>query len=335
MTIQQIRESLVSVFQPNLLVKLIAIIWDALTASAPVQHLLLTGFAGLGKTRLATIVGDILTEKEWKFHVVPVGVTLSQLKSLLIQDCTSFANKNCFFFDEVHSLKKEVREFMKCMLDLGGSNKSVTICDSKGTEFTLELSCYNFMCIMATNQALSDTALKGGAGRLTELKLLPYSLEDRVSIFASLWEVYAPEMHLPTKEAVLTYCRNVRPFARAIKRQIQDCRSQAIANGLEIGNVEGARKALKASSYFPGGWTLQHVEVLQYLATTATGRQVQEVAAAPLQGATSKEAQEVLDELRQADFVLNTNQGRKGATSAGVAYLQSLTVKKTVKVTRD
>jgi Holliday junction resolvasome RuvABC ATP-dependent DNA helicase subunit len=264
-----------------------------------------------------------------------VGITLSQLKTILIQDCTSFVNKNCLFFDEAHALKSDVRQFMKCMMDLNGSNKSVVICDSKGTEFTLELSCYNFMCIFATNQALADSAYKGSSGRLTELKLLPYSLEDRVSIFASLWEVYAPEMALPTKEAVLTYCRNVRPFARAMKKQIQDCRSQAIANGLEIGNVEGSRKALKASQYFPGGWTLQHVEVLQYLATTATGRQVQEVAAAPLQGATSKEAQEVLDELRQADFVLNTAQGRKGATSAGVAYLQSLTVKKTVKVTKD
>lgn len=307
-----------------------------MTATAPVQHLLLTGFAGLGKTRLAGIMGEILSSKDWKYHVVPVGVSLSQLKTILIQDCTSFANKNCLFFDEAHSLKKDVKEFLKSTMELGGCKaRTMTICDSKGVEYTLELSSYNFLCIFATNQAMTDSALKGSSGRLTELKLLPYSLEDRVSIFASLWEVYAPEMALPTKEAVLTYCRNVRPFARAMKKQIQDCRSQAIANGLEIGNVEGARKALKASSYFPGGWTLQHVEVLQYLATTATGRQVQEVAAAPLQGATSKEAQEVLDELRQADFVLNTAQGRKGATSAGVAYLQSLTVKKTVKVTKD
>jgi Holliday junction resolvasome RuvABC ATP-dependent DNA helicase subunit len=122
----------------------------------------------------------------------------------------------------------------------------------------------------------------------------------------------------------------VRPFARAIKKQIQDVRAQMIANGIDGLTVEGARKALKESGYFRDGWNTEHIAVLHFLAENAHGRQVQEVAATPMHGAKSKEASELLDELRQADFVLNTSQGRKAATSTGVAYLQSLTEKKTV-----
>jgi Holliday junction resolvasome RuvABC ATP-dependent DNA helicase subunit len=332
MKIETIKNAVKEMLQPNLFVKLVTILWDAAMGVAPIQHVLLTGFAGLGKTRVANICMKLLEVAGFKSHNVSVGVTLSQFKSLMIQNCTSFANKNVFFLDEVQVLDKGLKTFLKQLLELGGERKTLTIHDSKGVEYELELSPSNFMVIMATNESLGDGALCGSSGRLTELKLMPYELDERVSIFTNMWAVYMPNEKMPTKEATLTYCKNVRPFARAIKKQIQDVRAQFITNELDVFSVEGARKALKSSGYYRDGWNTEHIAVLTFLATNASGRQVQEVAATPMQGATSKEAKEVLDELRQADFVLNTNQSRKAASTAGVAYLQSLTAKKTVAV---
>ncbi len=333
MKIETIKNAVKDMLQPSIFVRLVSILWDAITASAPIQHVLLTGFAGLGKTRIAGIMGKLLEFSGFKFHVVSVGITLAQFKAMLIQNCTSFSNRNCFFMDEVQVMPRDLRTFLKQLLELGGERKTLTIHDSKGVEYEIELNPNNFMVIMATNETLGDGALCGSSGRLTELKLMPYELDERVSIFTNMWAVYMPNEKTPTKEATLTYCKNVRPFARAIKKQIQDVRAQFITNELDVFTVDGARKALKASGYYRDGWNTEHIAVLTFLATNAAGRQVQEVAATPMQGATSKEAKEVLDELRQADFVLNTNQGRKAASTAGVAYLQSLTAKKTVAAT--
>lgn len=332
MKIETIKNAVKEMLQPNLFVRLVTILWDAIMGTAPIQHVLLTGFAGLGKTRVANTCGALLQASGFKYHVVSVGITLAQFKAMLIQHCTSHHNRNAFFLDEVQGLDKKIKTFLKQLLELGGEYKTLTIHDSKGVEYELELNPNNFMIIMATNETLGDGALCGSSGRLTELKLMPYELVERVSIFTSMWAIYMPNEKLPTEPAILTYCKNVRPFARAIKKQIQDVRSQFITNELDVFTVDGARKALKSSGYYRDGWNTEHIAVLTFLATNAMGRQVQEVAATPMQGATSKEAKEVLDELRQADFVLNTNQSRKAASTAGVAYLQSLTAKKAVAV---
>jgi Holliday junction resolvasome RuvABC ATP-dependent DNA helicase subunit len=330
--IDTIKALIANLLQPAIFVRLVTIVWDALTGAAPIQHPLLTGFAGLGKTMVADSILTILSANGWKAHSIAVGTSLAQFKTLLIQNCTCHANKNVLFFDECHVLKKEISNFLKQLLELSGKHKTVKIHDSKGTEYEIELNPNNFMCIFATNETMKDSAIKGGSGRVTDLRLLPYQLEDRAKIFCAMWPVYNPNVKLPSKEAVLTYCRNVRPFARAIKKQIQDVRSQMVVNDLDVFTVEGARKALKANCYFKDGWNSEHLEVLDYLAKDANGRLVSEVASFPMKGADPKEASALLGELRQADFVLTTSTGKKAASSAGVAYLQSLTAKKTVGV---
>lgn len=80
-------------------------ITSAISQNAPVRHILLTGYAGLGKTTLAKVVSN-----ERGVHIHQVSAPYLKNVTELLRKLMTVGENEVFFIDEIHRLKPEVEE---------------------------------------------------------------------------------------------------------------------------------------------------------------------------------------------------------------------------------
>lgn len=316
MTYQEIKNQFKNCFQ--LLELLISAIHDAINPNnrIPIPAFLLSGFAGLGKTHAAKIAADILSGLGWGFVEFGSDATASTIKKAMVESGT---RPTFYFFDEAHALNSKAINFLKPVLETGGKTKEITFSIS-GEDFTVEVNPFQTLWVFASNESLKDSAMSGGSGRLREIQFLPYSEGDLAKILGLLAPSYIPEETLSPKTLALL-SRNCRPFARSAKNLLSDLRVQG-KEGMPL-SEHGIKAALVAAGYRRGGWKMQHLNVLKFLVSSSKGRQVQEIAAAPMKGADSKAASALLAELSQAELITTLPNGRKGHTDEAIKLLKS------------
>lgn len=287
----------------------------------------LSGFAGLGKSFLLSRVALIAEKAGFDVVEIPVGCTPSQLLTILVN---ASHNKTVFIADESHALK--CNQTLKGFTDLSpkdGWRKEFEVPIGK-ENFTIVADLKEWWFISASNETPRDSALVGMSGRFRNLPLVPYDATGRASLLSILSKEYNVILPKVDSEGFALLVNNVRPFARSIRNLLIDLATYCRLNAATVTSAESVKKALANRGYYPQGFTRRHLAVLRYVASDGKGKQVQDIAANPMEGASSRETSDLIAEMLQGGLVATFANGRKGASVKGVEYLASLAPKKAV-----
>lgn len=293
-----------------------SVVHDAQSGRMALPPLFFSGFAGLGKTFTLDLISALLPEH--KRIELPPGFSATAFKKALVENCH---RPFIFFIDEFHDMDGGIRNILKALTETNGKIKDFNV-SIGGSDYTITIDPRKHWFIGASNEPIRDSALVGQSGRFRDCQFLPYDDKGKVSILTALSGKYLPGVKLstPIKNII---ARNTRPFARSLKMMLERLWTE-IKHGADLTTEAGVKEAIKAAGYFPGGWRKEHTDVLTFLAATEAGRQVQEIAAGPMKGASTKQASALLAELMQGDLIVTMGNGRKAATSAAVKLLKAL-----------
>lgn len=293
-----------------------SVVHDAMGGRMALPPLFFSGFAGLGKTFTVSLIADLLPKH--RLIELPPGFSATAFKKALVD----FHHEPfIMFLDEFHDMDAGIRNMLKSITETNGKVKEFTLSIS-GNDHKITIDPRKHWFIGASNEPIKDSALVGQSGRFRDCQFLPYDEKGKMGILNALSGQYLPgvELSTPVKSIV---CRNCRPFARSLKMMLERLWTEKKA-GADLTTEEGVKKAIAAAGYFPEGWRKEHTDVLTFLAATEQGRQVQEIAAGPMRGASTKQATALLSELMQGDLIMTLGNGRKAATAAAVKLLKKL-----------
>ncbi|MCF7911392.1 MAG: Holliday junction branch migration DNA helicase RuvB [Candidatus Cloacimonetes bacterium] len=199
----------------------------------PLDHVLLYGPPGLGKTTLSLIIANEL-EAEIKVSSGPVLEKPGDLAGIL----TNLQRHDCFFIDEIHRLNHVVEEYMYPAIEDFGME---IIIDSGPSARTLKIDLEPFTLIGATTRAgLLTAPLRARFGLI--LRLDYYDQESILKIIKRS----AKLMDIPIDEqGVIEIGSRSRGTPRVANRLLRRVRDYAQIRGDGIITDIIATKALK------------------------------------------------------------------------------------------
>ncbi len=200
--------------------------------SEPIDHLLLYGPAGLGKTTLAYIIAREMNAN-MKITSGPAIEKVGDLASIL----TNLNSGDILFIDEAHRLNKAIEEILYPAME----NRMLHIIIGKGPSArTLQLDLPPFSLIAATTRVgLLSNPLRSRFGVTFRLDF--YNIADIENIL----ERSAGLMNLQTEtEALKLIARSSRYTPRVANRLLKRVRDYAEVEGKGIVTKEMAQRAL-------------------------------------------------------------------------------------------
>jgi len=200
----------------------------------PIEHLLLYGPAGLGKTTLAHLISKEMNA-QMKITSGPAIERVGDLASLL----TNLSPGDVLFIDEVHRMNKLVEEVLYPAME----SRSLDIIIGKGPSArSIQLDLPPFTLISATTRiALLSSPLRsrfsGGTYRLEF-----YEQQDIVDILRRNAKILGAEI---CEEALILIAERSRFTPRVANHLLKRCRDVAEVLGNGKITEESARQALK------------------------------------------------------------------------------------------
>ncbi len=199
----------------------------------PVEHILLSGPAGLGKTTMAHLIAR---EMNTNIRVTsgPAIERIGDLASLL----TNLLPHDILFIDEVHRLSKLVEEVMYPAME----SRVLDIIIGKGPSArTLQIDLPPFTLIAATTRpGLLSNPLRARFGASHRLAF--YSLEDVERIIVRSARILGISID---REAIQALARASRATPRIANRLLKRMRDYAQVHGMDMITEECAQKTLK------------------------------------------------------------------------------------------
>lgn len=325
MTIKEIVSAFSPTYQAVMAREISSITYDFISnlesgTQIPLQHIHISGYAGLGKTHAVSLIARTMKAYGVSLVEIPPGVSPAVLSKMLV-DCIESRDPVIIYADEIHTWGKLSKNILKVFSETGGKLKEITLPVGK-EEFTVTVNPFIHWFITSSNESVKDSALVGASGRFLETQFVPYDKEGKEGILRALLPQYGQGISIPEK-LIPVLVKNVRPFARAIKSMIQSLRVAAV-HGANLETAEGLVTALKDNGYEPGGWSRVHIEILRYVATSPVGRQVQEIAMSACKGRDRDSVRFLLDELLHGNLIVTLPNGRKGHTPDGLALLHEI-----------
>ena len=189
----------------------------------PLDHVLLYGPPGLGKTTLSTIISNEM-ESNIKIASGPAIEKAGDLAALL----TNLHENDVLFIDEIHRLNKNIEEILYPALE----DYSLDIIIGKGpTAKSIRLDLPKFTLIGATTKAGSlTTPLRDRFGIVERLEL--YSANDLKTIIRRSSRILGIEID---EEAAMEIARRSRGTPRIANRILKRVRDYAVV--LTDGNI--------------------------------------------------------------------------------------------------
>lgn len=201
--------------------------------SEPMDHVLLYGPPGLGKT---TMAGVIANEMNAGFRITsgPAIERAGDLASIL----TNLADGDILFIDEIHRLSRAVEEVLYSAME----DFKLDIVIGKGPAArSIRLDLPKFTVIGATTRTGSLAApLRDRFGHLYRLEF--YTQDEIAQIVTRAASILNSEIHRESAELISTRARLTPRIANRLLKRVRD---YADVNGDGIIDVPSAKKALE------------------------------------------------------------------------------------------
>ena len=271
----------------------------------PLDHVLLYGPPGLGKTTLASIISNEM-KSNIKITSGPAIEKPGDLAALL----TNLTEFDVLFIDEIHRLSKSVEEILYPALE----DFTLDIMIGKGpTAKSIRIDLPKFTLIGATTKAGSlTTPLRDRFGIVHRLEL--YSIENLSKIVIRSANILKIEIE---EEASFEIARRSRGTPRIANRLLKRVRDYALVIGSGNIDLKITRLALNALEIDEKGLDEIDRKLLETMITTYQGRPVGIEALATTVGEEIDTIEDVYEPyLIQIGFIGRTPRGRIPLKSA-------------------
>jgi len=270
----------------------------------PLDHILLTGQPGLGKTTLANIIAN-----EMGSRIVVINASTVKVKGDLARTLVGLEKGDILFIDEIHSLRLDIEEILYTAMedyriDMATPNGAVAV---PLAPFTL---------IGATTRAgdLSQP-LRDRFGEIVQMKL--YSVKE----LALVVKRSAPKLGLQvTDEGANAIAMRSRGTPRVANRLVRRARDFAFADYHSRLDGDTARQTCEALGIDAAGLDQASRRYLELLAARNTAVGVD--AAAALLGEARCTIEDAIEPFLMAQGLIErTHKGRQ-ITQAGARHIQ-------------
>lgn len=281
--------------------------------SFPIQPMFFNGHAGLGKTRMAKKIANVLEEYGWEFVVIPTSCNLPSFVQLYCDRIQG--RKVIVFVDECHQIIKnaKVRVLLQEILETENEVADITL--ESGAAITADP--YSAMWIFASNEEPKCSALFGPAGRTKELTFTNYSREESKKIILQKAKKHSFEIE---EDALEMGVDRVIPNGRAIKEFVEDdLYSYSIITGGKI-TASLMEQVIIETRRYPLGIREIDMVTLNGLAREPRGMQVGEIGAM-CNGENAQKCSERLQILTAMGMIITGSNGRKTLAQGGIQYL--------------
>lgn len=265
----------------------------------PIEHVLLGGPAGLGKTSLAHLIAR---EMNTNIRITsgPAIERVGDLASIL----TNLVSNDILFIDEVHRLNRLVEEVLYPAME----SRTLDIIIGKGPSArTIQIELPPFSLIAATTRAgLLSGPLRSRFGATFRLDF--YSNEDIKKIISRSARILKIAMDDTAKNLLAQSSRFIPRVANRLLKRVRD---YAQVHGYGIITDEITAKTLKLLEIDQAGLELMDRRILEVIISKFSGGPVGLSALA----ATSNEEEDTIEEvyepyLMQLGFLERTPKGR-------------------------
>jgi holliday junction DNA helicase RuvB len=177
------------------------------------DHVLLYGPPGLGKTTLASIIAE-----ELGVQFTPTSGPVLQKKLDLTGILSNIRLQQVFFIDEIHRLLPDVEEMFYSALE--DFRVDILVGAGPGAR-TVSLPIPKFTAIGATTrQGLVSAPLRGRFGLV--LRLEPYQVEELKAIVKRSAHLLTAEIENGAAEEIARRCRGTPRIANRLLRRVRD-----------------------------------------------------------------------------------------------------------------
>lgn len=177
------------------------------------DHVLLYGPPGLGKTTLASIIAE-----ELEVQFTPTSGPVLQKKLDLTGILSNIRLQQVFFIDEIHRLLPDVEEMFYSALE--DFRVDILVGAGPGAR-TVSLPIPKFTAIGATTrQGLVSAPLRGRFGLV--LRLEPYNVDELKAIVKRSAQLLTAEIEDRAAEEIARRCRGTPRIANRLLRRVRD-----------------------------------------------------------------------------------------------------------------
>ena len=291
--------------QPELVENLQVAIQAAKQRSEPLEHLLLSGPQGLGKTTLAYIIAH-----EMETKITATSGPAIERAGDLIGILTNLAEGDVLFIDEIHRLSKVVEEFLYPAME---QFQIDFVIDKGPYAKTIKFNLKRFTLVGATTRSgLLSSPLRARFGLNQHLNF--YEDEDLVRILERSAGLLGISME---KEGAQEIARRSRGTPRIANRLLRRVRDYAQVKGTGAVDRSVSEKALEAQGIDVRGLDELDRRVLRVIFQQYSGGPVGLEALAATMNEEADTLVDVVEPfLLKAGFLRRTPRGREATLSA-------------------
>jgi Holliday junction DNA helicase RuvB len=296
--------------QPELVERLSIAIQAARARKEPMEHVLLHGPPGLGKTTLAHVLGQEMGTKVY----VTSGPALLRGTDL-VAALTRLQPADVLFIDEIHRLPAAVEEFIYPAME--DFRIDVTV-DSGLSARTVQVRCKPFTLVGATTRAgLLTSPLRSRFGITHHLRY--YTSEEILSILHRSAGLL--EMSRIGEDSLVLIASRSRGTPRIANRLLRRVRDFAAVKAKGVASVEVVEAALRLEGIDALGLDELDRAYLRTIGTTYEGGPVGLEAIAATMNEDAGTLEDVVEPyVLQIGFLARTRRGR-ALTKAGAKHL--------------
>ena len=291
--------------QPSVVDNLEVFIQAAKLRNEPLDHVLLHGPPGLGKTTLANIIANELGVG-FKVTSGPVLDKAGDLAGLL----TNLGEGDVLFIDEIHRLSPVIEEYLYSAME----DYTIDIMIDTGPNArTVQIALNPFTLIGATTRSgLLTSPLRARFGINSRLEY--YNSETLTAIVERSSDLLKIPIENEAAYKIASRSRGTPRIANALLRRVRDF---AQIKGKGIIDPEITEFALKALNVDENGLDEMDIRILKVLIEKFNGGPVGISTIATAIGENSGTLEEVYEPfLIQEGFLMRTNRGRRATEKA-------------------